>query len=42
MGRRRNTVEKALNNLKLELERDMKLMGVTNISQLSKNNIRFR
>tara|TARA_Y100000590_G_scaffold470216_1_gene662831 strand:+ start:8312 stop:9466 length:1155 start_codon:yes stop_codon:yes gene_type:complete len=35
-------VEKALNNLKLELERDMKLMGVTNISQLSKNNIRFR
>ena len=35
-------VEKALNNLKLELERDMKLMGVTNISQLSKDNIRFR
>ena len=35
-------VEKALTNLRSEIERDMKLMGVTNISQLSKNNIRFR
>ena len=35
-------VEKALTNLHSEIERDMKLMGVTNISQLSKNNIRFR
>tara|TARA_B100000029_G_scaffold153785_1_gene149047 strand:- start:24925 stop:26079 length:1155 start_codon:yes stop_codon:yes gene_type:complete len=35
-------VEKSLNNLKSEIERDMKLMGVTNISQLSRKNIRFR
>ena len=35
-------VEKALENLHSEIERDMKLMGVTNISQLSKKNIRFR
>jgi len=35
-------VEKALTNLRSEIERDMKLMGVTNISQLNKNNIRFR
>ena len=35
-------VEKALMNLRSEIERDMKLMGVTNISQLNKNNIRFR
>ena len=35
-------VEKALTNLYSEIERDMKLMGVTNISQLSKKNIRFR
>jgi len=35
-------VEKALTNLHSEIERDMKLMGVTKISQLSKKNIRFR
>ena len=35
-------VEKALNNLRSEIERDMKLMGVTNISQLSRENIKFR
>ena len=35
-------VEKALTNLHSEIERDMKLMGVTKISQLTKKNIRFR
>ena len=35
-------VEKALTNLHSEIERDMKLMGITNISQLSRKNIRFR
>lgn len=35
-------VEKAMTNLRNEIERDMKLMGVTNISQLNENNIRFR
>ena len=35
-------VEKSLNNLKSEIERDMKLMGVTNVDQLSRKNIRFR
>jgi len=35
-------VEKALGNLKKEIERDMILMGVSNISELSKKNIRFR
>lgn len=35
-------VEKALTNLHSEIERDMKLMGVTKISQLSEKNIRFR
>jgi len=35
-------VEKALSNLHSELERDMKLMGVTNISQLNRKNVRFR
>jgi len=35
-------VEKALTNLHSEIERDMKLMGVTNISQLSRENIKFR
>tara|TARA_B100001123_G_scaffold450580_1_gene622125 strand:+ start:590 stop:1741 length:1152 start_codon:yes stop_codon:yes gene_type:complete len=34
-------VEKALKNLSLEIERDMKLMGINNLSQLSKKNIRF-
>ena len=35
-------VEKALSNMKVEIERDMKLMGCKKISDLSKNNIRFR
>ena len=35
-------VEKSLNNLRLEIERDMKLMGVTSVSQLSRKNIKFR
>jgi L-lactate dehydrogenase (cytochrome) len=35
-------VEKTLSNLRNEIERDMKLMGVSNISQLSQKNLRFR
>ena len=35
-------VEKALGNLKKEIERDMILMGVSNVSELSKKNLRFR
>jgi len=35
-------VEKAFGNLKNEIERDMKLMGVTNIDQLSRKNLKFR
>ena len=35
-------VELALGNLKKEIERDMILMGVSNIKDLSKNNLRFR
>jgi len=35
-------VEKALGNLKKEIERDMILMGVSNIGELSKKNLRFR
>ena len=35
-------VEKTLSNLKNEIERDMKLMGVNNISQLSQKNLKFR
>ena len=35
-------VEKAMGNLKAEIERDMKLMGVSNIEQLSRNNLKFR
>jgi len=35
-------VEKALMNLYSEIERDMRLMGVTKLSQLSRTNIRFR
>jgi isopentenyl diphosphate isomerase/L-lactate dehydrogenase-like FMN-dependent dehydrogenase len=31
-----------LNNLKKEIERDMILMGVSNIQELSKKNLRFR
>ena len=35
-------VEKALGNLHSEMIRDMKLMGCTKVSDLSRNNIRFR
>tara|TARA_Y100000590_G_C15705327_1_gene1008358 strand:+ start:63 stop:1217 length:1155 start_codon:yes stop_codon:yes gene_type:complete len=35
-------VEKSIKNLKDEIERDMKLMGVTNVSQLTRKNIKFR
>ena len=35
-------VERALGQYKDELERDMKLMGCTKISELSRNNLRFR
>lgn len=35
-------VEKTLGNLRTEIERDMKLMGVTSVDQLSRDNIRFR
>tara|TARA_B100000929_G_scaffold260384_1_gene224613 strand:- start:275 stop:763 length:489 start_codon:yes stop_codon:yes gene_type:complete len=35
-------VEKAMSNLRNEIERDMKLMGVTSIDQLSRKNLRFR
>ena len=35
-------VEKALNNMQTEIIRDMKLMGCKKISDLSRNNIRFR
>ncbi|MGK7880562.1 MAG: alpha-hydroxy-acid oxidizing protein [Crocosphaera sp.] len=35
-------VEKAISNMKSEIERDMKLMGVTKLSQLSRKNIKFR
>ena len=35
-------VERALGLLRAEVERDMKLMGVTSIDQLSRGNLRFR
>ena len=35
-------VERALNQYKVELERDMKLMGCTKISELNRNNLKFR
>ena len=35
-------VERAVNQYKQELERDMKLMGCTKISELNRNNLRFR
>ena len=35
-------VEHALNQLAVEVERDMKLMGVTKVDQLRRSNIRFR
>ena len=35
-------VERALGNLRVEIERDMKLMGCRSIDQLSRDNLRFR
>lgn len=35
-------VDRALDNLKIEIERDMKLMGVTSLDQLSRENLRWR
>jgi len=35
-------VEKALGNLKAEVERDMKLMGVTRLDQLTRDHLRYR
>ena len=35
-------VERALNQYRMELERDMKLMGCTKISDLNRKNLRFR
>lgn len=35
-------VSRALLNLRNEIERDMKLMGVTSLDQLSRDNLRFR
>ena len=35
-------VEKVMGNLRSEIERDMKLMGVTSIDQLSRKNLKFR
>ena len=35
-------VEKSLTNLRSEIERDMKLMGVSNIKELTRKNLRFR
>ncbi|TNE57933.1 MAG: alpha-hydroxy-acid oxidizing protein [Alphaproteobacteria bacterium] len=35
-------VEKALSNLKIEIERDMKLMGITHLSQLKPDMLRYR
>lgn len=35
-------VEKALSNLRTEIERDMKLLGITNISQLNRDMLRYR
>jgi len=35
-------VEKALGNMRSEIERDMKLMGVTRIAQLNREMLRYR
>lgn len=35
-------VEKVLGNFRTEIERDMKLMGVTSLDQLSRDNLRYR
>ncbi|MEL6376482.1 MAG: alpha-hydroxy-acid oxidizing protein, partial [Pseudomonadota bacterium] len=34
-------VEKTLSNFRTEIERDMKLMGITKLDQLSRENLRF-
>ena len=35
-------VERALELMRIELERDMRLMGCTSVAQLSRANLRFR
>jgi L-lactate dehydrogenase (cytochrome) len=35
-------VERALGLMRTEIERDMRLMGVASVSQLSRENLRFR
>ena len=35
-------VERALELMKLEIERDMRLMGVSSLKQLSRENVRYR
>ncbi len=35
-------VERALDHLRVEIERDMKLMGITRLDQLSRDSLRFR
>jgi len=35
-------VERALSQYRAEIERDMKLMGCTKVSDLNRNNLRFR
>ncbi len=35
-------VERALELMKLEIERDMRLMGVTRLGDLNRDNLRFR
>jgi isopentenyl diphosphate isomerase/L-lactate dehydrogenase-like FMN-dependent dehydrogenase len=35
-------VERALGNLKSEMERDMRLMGVRQVSELNRSNLRYR
>ncbi len=35
-------VDRALSNLHTEIERDMKLMGITSLDQLNRSNLRFR
>ena len=35
-------VERALSNMRSEIERDMKLMGARSVENLSRDNLRFR
>jgi L-lactate dehydrogenase (cytochrome) len=35
-------VEKALGNLRMEIERDMKLLGVNKVSQINRDMLRYR